>query len=345
MQIVGMEPDLIRGEVANPKTKARAHLEGAEPEALMDTEVDWLLEEEGTAGENASVEEGRDPLVELQEPGVSRLVTPEEVEFLTLLSSSSSSSSPDSEAASTQRSPVVNTWTSATPELDSDDEWEDFRTELEAMEEPVRGADWDPPLHDTPPPDEAAEPPTFHPPEQIRAPTEAGGQLESLPGEQTRRDMGQMRPASARVPEGKTPIGEAHGGRPPDSPDLHPQGSTVWEPESIHSKAHVRAHQARRPVLDEGACMRPDPWPSLGIVNVDPDTCIGSAILLEGEHNQARAASSMLPNWPLNIFHFHIHHLTPSCARIRRERAPPPNGAPSTSALNAGNHPTCRLKT
>jgi len=105
-QTVDVEPDLTRGEVADPMD-ARAHLEGAEPKFLMDMEGDWLLEEEGTAGENASVEGDRDPRVELQEPGVSRLATPEEVEFLT--SPSSSSSPPDSEAASTQHSPVVNT--------------------------------------------------------------------------------------------------------------------------------------------------------------------------------------------------------------------------------------------
>ena len=47
----------------------------------MDREDDWLLEE-GTARDNASVEEDRGACVELQEPGVN-LATQEEDMFLT----------------------------------------------------------------------------------------------------------------------------------------------------------------------------------------------------------------------------------------------------------------------
>ena len=106
----------------------------------------------------------------------------------------------------------------------------------------------------------------FRSPEQIQAHTDAGGALKSLWGEALRRAMGQTNPAPARAPEGEMPIGEAHG-RPPDLPDLQAQGSTVWEPGFVDPKAHVRAHQVRRPVLDEGAHMRPNPWPNLGVVN------------------------------------------------------------------------------
>ena len=67
---------MTQAEIADPMD-ARAHFEGAKSEALMDAEVDWLLEE-GIAGENASVEEGEGPHVKLPEPGVSRLSTPEE---------------------------------------------------------------------------------------------------------------------------------------------------------------------------------------------------------------------------------------------------------------------------
>ena len=67
--------------------------------------------------------------------------------------------------------------------------------------------------------------------------------------------MNQMRPASAHGLEGKTPIGEAHGPLQ-NLPDQQTQGSAVWEPESIDPKARVRTHQARRPVVDEGGCMR-----------------------------------------------------------------------------------------
>jgi len=126
---------------------ACAHLEGVEPEMPLE-------EGGGTAGENASIEVDKDPCdpcVKLQEPRASHLATPEEDKFLT-----------------SSLSPITPEATPATPE-------------------PDRGADLDPPLHDTPPPDEAGEPPTQQLPEQIRDPTEAGGQLESLRSEQTRR--------------------------------------------------------------------------------------------------------------------------------------------------------------
>jgi len=80
------------------------------------------------------------------------------------------------------------------------------------------------------------------------------------------------------------PIGEAHG-RPPDSPDPQTQGSTVRETEPDNPKAHVRAHQVWRPVLDNGARMHPDPWPNLGVVIIDPDIYFGSASQLQGGQN------------------------------------------------------------
>ena len=56
----------------------------------------------------------------------------------------------------------------------------------------------------------------------------------------------------------------------------------------------------------------------------------------------------MLPYQPLNLRHFHPHPFrhrpTPPRAKMRRERVPPPNGAPPTSALNAGSRPTCRAE-
>jgi len=107
--------------------------------------------------------------------------------------------------------------------------------------------------------------------------------------------------------------------------------------------AEVRAHQARRPVLDEGPCVRPDPWHSLSVI-VDPDARSGSASQLEGEKNihspsggrELHAAPSTAQNYSSSFSPF------PSDAIARenpRERAPPPNGAPLTSALN---HRNCR---
>ena len=102
---------------------------------------DVLLEEDETVGENASIEGDEVPHVELQEPGVSRLTTPE-VKFLT-------SSSPPSPhiipgAASTHRSPAVNTTTPGIPE-------------------PDRRADLELP-HDTPPPATSEAAKTQHSP-------------------------------------------------------------------------------------------------------------------------------------------------------------------------------------
>jgi len=108
--------------------------------------------------------------------------------------------------------------------------------------------------------------------------------LESLRGEQTRCTMGQMGPTPAHALEGKPLIGEAHS-RPPDLPDPQTQGSIVWEPESINSKTRVHTTQVRRPILDEGARVHPDPWPSLGVVTINLDVCSWSASQLEGEQN------------------------------------------------------------
>jgi len=153
-----------------------------------------------------------------------------------------------SKAASMQRSPVINSGTPGIPKPED------------------CGVDWDPPLHDMPPPDEAMEPLTQQSPEQIRAPTGVGEPLELLRGEASRRAMGQTSPALVHAQEGKMPIGEAHG-CPPDLANPQTQGSIAWEPGSLDPKAHIHAHRAQRPVLDKGACMRPNPWPNLGVVN------------------------------------------------------------------------------
>ena len=82
--------------------------------------------------------------------------------------------------------------------------------------------------------------------------------------------------------EGHMPIGEACG-CPANSPDTQTQGSTVWEPEPDNLKACVRAHQAWRPVLDDGGHTCLDLWLNLGVVIIDPDIYFGSASQLEGE--------------------------------------------------------------
>ena len=129
------ELDSSPGEDTDSNTNAPAHSEGAGPDLWMDVEEDHSLEveEEGTAGENASVGQDMGPRVELQHPGFSPLATQEEVGLLT---PPSSPSPPTPEAASTQHSLVVNTGTSATPDSDSDNEAEEaFRTEMSGAED------------------------------------------------------------------------------------------------------------------------------------------------------------------------------------------------------------------
>jgi hypothetical protein len=64
-QTVDVESDLTRG-VADPMVDTHTHLEGAVAEILVDTDDNWLVED-------GFIEEDRDPHVELQDPGISRL--------------------------------------------------------------------------------------------------------------------------------------------------------------------------------------------------------------------------------------------------------------------------------
>ena len=194
------------------------------------------------------------------------------------------------EAASTQRSPAANT---GTPDIPV----------------PDHGADLEPQPHNTlPPPNEGAETPIHHLPQQIQAPIEVEG---PLLGKESQRVMGQRGLTSAHTLEGNMPIGEAHG-RPPNFANPQTQGSTAWEPASVVPKARVRVHKVQRPVLDEGAHTRPDPWPNLGAVIVDPDIYFGSASQLEGEQNfhlpcvgsELHAAPSPPQNFPSSFSPF-----------------------------------------
>jgi len=244
------------------KMNTPAHLEGAGPDALMEEEDDRLLEveEDGATRKAASVEGDASPHVELQDPGVSCLSMQENAGSHTLPSPMPPTTP---EAASTQCSLAVNAGTQATPVAD-------------------HGTDLEPQLHDTLlPPNEGAEPPIHHLPQQIQALTKVEG---PRPGKESQRAMGQRGLTSAHALEGNMPIREAYG-RPPNFANPQTQGSTTWEPASIVPKARVRMDKVWRPVPNEGARMRPDPWPSPGIIIIDPDTCFGSASQLEGEQN------------------------------------------------------------
>ena len=124
------------------------HLEGAGPDALMEEEVDHLLEveEEEAARKAVSVKGDTGPCIELQDPGVSCLATQENARPHTLPSPTSPTTL---EAASTQCSLAIDIETLAIPV-------------------PDHGADLEPQLHDTLPlPNEAVEHPIHQTPEQI----------------------------------------------------------------------------------------------------------------------------------------------------------------------------------
>jgi len=72
--------------------------------------------------------------------------------------------------------------------------------------------------------------PTHQSPEQLRAPTDEGELLESL--------------GRADAPEGKTPVGGAHG-HPPDSHDPQTHGSTIWS-QNLSIRRPVSARIRRR---------------------------------------------------------------------------------------------------
>ena len=129
----------------------------------------------------------------------------------------------------------------------------------------------------------------------------------------------------------------------------------LWKPgrnnesESKAGNGETAATQVQRSVLDEGVHMRPDLWPNLGIININPNTCSWSALQLETFTHRVWGANRMLPNQLLKFHHPHpypllCYLLTPSCAIIYEERALSRSDASTTSALNAGSRSTCRME-
>ena len=131
------------GEDINPNVITCTHLEGVEPEPLINAEEDRLLkvEKDRATRKAASVKEDVSPCIELQDSGVSHLAIQEDARSLTLLSLPSSPLPTTLEAASMQRSLAIN-------------------TETPAILVPEHGTDLEPQPHDTLPlPNEGAEPP------------------------------------------------------------------------------------------------------------------------------------------------------------------------------------------
>src|SRR6266851_1311835 len=83
--------------------------------------------------------------------------------------------------------------------------------------------------------------------------------------------------ASAWALEGKEPLGEAHR-HPADLLDLRFEDPIALDPDIVIPKA-------QKPVFDEGAHVRPDPWPSPGANTTDLDVYQRASVLLEGEQN------------------------------------------------------------
>lgn len=122
----------------------------------------------------------------------------------------------------------------------------------------------------------------------------------------------------------------------PDLPNPQMQGPIAWGPTSNDPKGPVSARiWCRCPFLTR--------VPQCGRCHCQSECLFRVSNTARGgaKHNSyhVRGASSMLPHVSHTISFFlpcpsTCHHLTPSRTRIRRERAPPPNGAPPTSALN-----------
>ncbi len=161
VQLVSVELDLLLGLPGDPKEDTCVHLTSAEPNDLQTKrDKDCLLEvEREETAVNAAVKEDVDPHVNLQGNGVSHLTTLKEDIFLTF-----------------SLSPLHNTLEAArmqcSPSVDAG---------MPAIEEPESTSCADMALLplDTPPPKEATEPPKLPSPEQIQAPINAEGLLES----------------------------------------------------------------------------------------------------------------------------------------------------------------------
>ena len=285
-QFVSVEPDPPLGD---PHEDARAHPECTELEVLTDTKDDLLHEvkevEEETTGVTAAADEGKDPCVDLQGLGVSQQdTTLEGTNTLTFPSSQSNHPSILLRTESSPRLPVIETGTQATR-----------KSRPSANTEP-------PPL-DLPPLKGATETLGSSQPEQIQAPTHVERLSELLQGKKSRRATGQDSQVSARVLEGRTPLGMAHG-RPPDPADPYMQGSTVLERNTVDPKALVHVHQAQRPVPNEGADVHIDPWPNPGTIHINTDAYFEVSVLLEGEQNFALPSADSKQAVTPKIFSF-----------------------------------------
>jgi hypothetical protein len=177
----------MQEEETDLNVNAPMHLEGIGPVIL--------LEEDGAARQNASIEGDEVPHVELQEPRVSHLTTSEDNMFLILPSQPIIP-----EAACTQSLPAVNTMMLGIPEPDCCTDLKlphdtqppttskaastqcspAINTGMPAIPNPEGGTD----LVPLPPwpPDEAAECPAHQLPELIQAPTVVDRPLELLLG-------------------------------------------------------------------------------------------------------------------------------------------------------------------
>ena len=223
----------------------------------MEEDKDLLKVEGEETAVNTTVEEDVDPCVDLQGNGVSHLTMLKEDIFLTFPSSPLHNTL---EAARMQRSPPVDEGT----------------LPIEGPE-PSGQANTVPPPLDIPPPEKAAEPPDWPSPEQARAPVDAEGLLEPSPGEAPQCTTRHESLASARALEGMEHLGVAHG-PPPDPSDPRIQSPIALE-------LGIVVLKARRPVFDEGARVRPVPWPSPDAIAIDLDFYQRASVLLEGEQN------------------------------------------------------------
>ena len=141
-------------------------------------------------------------------------------------------------------------------------------------------------------------------------------------GKKLRHTDGQVSQAPANTPEGKTPLGIAHG-HPPYASNLYTPGSIIFEQALIGPKTLVNACQVWRPVLDESTGTDIDQWQDLGNIHTGDRSghlFLKRQLCSRGENNSSyrvQTASRLSPQkyFPFPLFPLcYRHHRSPSNA-------------------------------
>jgi hypothetical protein len=262
-QTIGAEPDPLVDQPDDPDEGEDVHLASTDSEDLMDALQDWLVEVEEVeveaADENARVEEGTGPRVDL---------------------ASIRGHAPHHSVQNRASCPCV---VAHTRHIEDGQPAKLSVSHVQARvaREQDGSADSEMPLHGVLPSKRAVETlgPALH--ERARAPAETGKLLKSSRDEETHRTTRPEDRALMRASEGKMRPGATHG-RPHEPPSLCMQSPMARAPNGADSKPEGRTPQARQVDLDGGEGMRSNPWPRTGTVQ---DAYFRASALLEGEKN------------------------------------------------------------